>query len=101
MRADTHAGPEQKTLHTQAGYIDARPQSANLDIPSCDARSVHTLGHLRTSEQARGTSAVEVITDGISSKADVIETTSGVWGKADVGARGVLLPDSAGSSHLS
>jgi hypothetical protein len=30
MRADIHGGPEQ-TLQSEAGYIDARPQSRQLD----------------------------------------------------------------------
>jgi hypothetical protein len=31
MRADIHGGPEQSTLQAEAGYIDARPQSRQID----------------------------------------------------------------------
>ena len=43
MRADTHDGPEQRTLHTEAEYIDAGPFDHH-ENPSCDARSVHASG---------------------------------------------------------
>ena len=33
MRADIHDGPEHNTLQSEAGYIDARPQSARLTKP--------------------------------------------------------------------
>ena len=31
MRADFHGGPEHSTLHSKTGYIDARPQSCQID----------------------------------------------------------------------
>jgi hypothetical protein len=31
MRADIHGGPEQNTLQSEAGYIDARAQSRQID----------------------------------------------------------------------
>jgi hypothetical protein len=31
MRADIHDGPEPNTLQSEAGYIDARPQSRQID----------------------------------------------------------------------
>ena len=52
MRADTHHGPEQKTLHNEAGYIDAGPL-AHHENPSCNARSVHTLGQVRRPHHPR------------------------------------------------
>ena len=36
-------------LQSKAGYIDARPLTANSTKTSCDARPDHTLGHKRTS----------------------------------------------------
>jgi hypothetical protein len=38
---------EPNTLQSKAGYIDARPPTANSAKPSCDARPDHTLGHSR------------------------------------------------------
>jgi hypothetical protein len=43
MRADIHGGPEQK-LQSEAGYIDARPQTDSSTKTSCNARPDHTLG---------------------------------------------------------
>ena len=34
-----------KPLQSEAGYIDARPQSRQIDETSCDARPDHTYGH--------------------------------------------------------
>src|SRR5262249_31738324 len=42
--AAAHDGPELKPLQSEAGYIDARPQSRQIDETSCDARPDHTLG---------------------------------------------------------
>ena len=44
MHADIHDGPEH-TLQSEAGYIDARPQTDSSTKTSCDARPDHTLGH--------------------------------------------------------
>ena len=44
MRADIHDGPGHNTLQSEAGYIDARPQSRQIDETSCDARPDHTNG---------------------------------------------------------
>ena len=44
MRADVHDGPGHNTLQSEAGYIDARPQSRQTDETSCDARPDHTNG---------------------------------------------------------
>src|SRR5215467_9439686 len=44
MRADVHDGPGHNTLQSEAGYIDARPQSRQIDETSCDARPDHTFG---------------------------------------------------------
>ena len=41
MRADIHRGPEQK-LQSEAGYIDARPQTDSSTKTSCNARPDHT-----------------------------------------------------------
>src|SRR5215475_7578718 len=46
MRADIHDGPELNTLQSAAGYIDARPQSRQIDGTSCDVRPYHTSGSL-------------------------------------------------------
>ena len=35
-------------LQSKAGYIDARPLTANSAKSTCDARPDHTLGHSRT-----------------------------------------------------
>src|SRR5260370_42666558 len=43
MRADIHGGPEQK-LQSEAGYIDARPQTDSSTKTSCNARPDHTNG---------------------------------------------------------
>src|ERR1700730_499521 len=43
MRADIHGGPEQK-LQSEAGYIDARPQTDSSTKTSCNARPDHTSG---------------------------------------------------------
>jgi hypothetical protein len=43
MRADIHGGPEH-ALQSEAGYIDARPKSRQIDETSCDARPDHTIG---------------------------------------------------------
>src|ERR1700726_1532367 len=43
MRADVHGGPEQK-LQSEAGYIDARPQTDSSTKTSCNARPDHTYG---------------------------------------------------------
>jgi hypothetical protein len=40
MRADIHGDPEQK-LQSEAGYIDARPQTDNSTKTSCNARPDH------------------------------------------------------------
>jgi hypothetical protein len=45
MRADIHGGPEQK-LQSEAGYIDARPQTDSSTKTSCNARPDHTLGSI-------------------------------------------------------
>ena len=37
-----------KPLQSEAGYIDARPQSRQIDEISCDARPDHTLGQTRS-----------------------------------------------------
>src|SRR5262249_12730114 len=47
-RADIHDGPEHKPLQSEAGYIDARPQSRQIDETSCDARPDHTSGSCST-----------------------------------------------------
>ena len=42
MRADIHDGPEHNTLQAEAGYIDARPQSARLTKPlATRGRTIH------------------------------------------------------------
>src|ERR1700724_764744 len=41
MRADIHGGPEQK-VQSEAGYIDARPQTDSSTKTSCNARPDHT-----------------------------------------------------------
>src|SRR5882757_2164342 len=46
MRADIHDGPEQK-LQSEAGYIDARPQTDSSTKTSCNARPDHTFGSNR------------------------------------------------------
>src|SRR5258708_1097646 len=43
MRADIHGGPEQK-LQSEAGYIDARPQTDSSTKTSCNAGAEHTNG---------------------------------------------------------
>src|SRR5215470_14043204 len=48
MRADIHDGPEHKPLQSETGYIDARPQSRQIDETSCDARPDHTFGSFAT-----------------------------------------------------
>src|SRR5258708_5110540 len=47
MRADIHGGPEQK-LQSEAGYIDARPQTDSSTKTSCNARPDHTFGSFST-----------------------------------------------------
>src|SRR5258708_34294246 len=47
MRADIHGGPEQK-LQSEAGYIDARPQTDSSTKTSCNARPDHTSGSKAT-----------------------------------------------------
>jgi hypothetical protein len=49
MRADIHGGPEH-TLQSEAGYIDARPKSRQIDQTSCDARPDHTIGSIAAAE---------------------------------------------------
>ena len=44
MRADIHDGPEHNALQAEAGYIDARPLTANSSKSSCYARPDHTFG---------------------------------------------------------
>src|SRR5215813_5166095 len=44
MGADIHDGPGHNKLQSEAGYIDARPQSRQIDETSCDARPDHTSG---------------------------------------------------------
>ena len=41
------------TLQSKAGYIDARPLTANSTKFSCDARPDHTLGHSRAAFTGR------------------------------------------------
>src|SRR4029450_3775608 len=48
MRADIHDGQEPIELQSKAGYIDARPLTANSMKPSCNARPDHTLGQTAT-----------------------------------------------------
>src|SRR6266436_2648258 len=48
MRADIHDGPEQK-LQSEAGYIDARPQTDNSTKTSCNARPDHRCGSISDS----------------------------------------------------
>src|ERR1700692_2492745 len=43
MPADIHGGPEQK-LQSEAGYIDARPQTDSSTKTPCNARPDHTFG---------------------------------------------------------
>lgn len=45
MRADIHDGPEYKTLHTEAGYIDARPQTKSKKPLATHGRTIH-VGHM-------------------------------------------------------
>ena len=47
MRADIHDGQED-ALQSEAGYIDARPLSANSTKFSCNARPDHTSGSFST-----------------------------------------------------
>jgi hypothetical protein len=42
--ADIHDGPEHNKLQSEAGYVDARPQSRQIDETSSDARPDHTYG---------------------------------------------------------
>src|SRR5262245_28647355 len=44
------------TLQSEAGYIDARPQSRQIDETSCDARPDHTLGSSSSVTTYRGDS---------------------------------------------
>src|SRR5215467_6547925 len=44
LQAHGHDGPGHNTLQSEAGYIDARPQSRQIDETSCDARPDHTNG---------------------------------------------------------
>ena len=46
-RADIHDGPE-PALQSKAGYIDARPLTANSSKSSCYARPDHTFGSFST-----------------------------------------------------
>src|SRR5258708_2803480 len=65
MRADIHGGPEQK-LQSEAGYIDARPQTDSSTKTSCNARPDHTFGvKLRRTQYEHMFSA-------LTSKADII-----------------------------
>src|SRR5215831_14141014 len=48
MGADIHDGPGHNKLQSEAGYIDARPQSRQIDETSCDARPDHTSGSSST-----------------------------------------------------
>src|SRR5467141_3228256 len=50
MRADIHDGPEPK-LQSEAGYIDARPQTDSSTKTSCNARPDHTLGQKGRSDR--------------------------------------------------
>src|SRR5258708_4461407 len=52
MRADIHGGPEQK-LQSEAGYIDARPQTDSSTKTSCNARPDHTFGSKATLRKVR------------------------------------------------
>jgi len=52
-RADIHDGPEHNALQSEAGYIDARPQSRQIVDTSCDARPDHTIGSI-TPDQVLG-----------------------------------------------
>src|SRR5215472_5250147 len=47
LQAHGHDGPGHNTLQSEAGYIDARPQSRQIDETSCDARPDHTCGSVR------------------------------------------------------
>jgi hypothetical protein len=42
MRAEIHNGPEQNTLQSEVGYIDARPFTASSAKSTCDAQPDHT-----------------------------------------------------------
>src|SRR5258708_9304163 len=55
MRDDIHGGTEQK-LQSEAGYIDARPQTDSSTKTSCNARPDHTFG----SQTARGVLGMSV-----------------------------------------
>jgi hypothetical protein len=57
MRADIHGGPEQK-LQSEAGYIDARPQTDSSTKTSCNARPDHTSGSFRKFVRAIAMSAL-------------------------------------------
>src|SRR5258708_34107076 len=65
MRADIHGGPEQK-LQSEAGYIDARPQTDSSPKTSCNARPDHTFGVKLTRTQ------YEHMFPALPSKADII-----------------------------
>ena len=41
MRADIHDGPEHQTLHTEAGYIDARPKTGSKKLLATHGRTIH------------------------------------------------------------
>src|ERR1700724_3377907 len=62
MRADVHGGPEQK-LQSEAGYIDARPQTDSSTKTSCNARPDHTLGQKLRFDLGPATSALPRSTD--------------------------------------
>src|ERR1700694_5204208 len=62
MRADVHGGPEQK-LQSEAGYIDARPQTDSSTKTSCNARPDHTLGQSRHFDRAPLTSGLPRLAD--------------------------------------
>ncbi len=41
MRADIHDGPKHQTLHTEAGYIDAKPKTGSKKLLATHGRTIH------------------------------------------------------------
>jgi hypothetical protein len=64
MRADIHGGPEQK-LQSEAGYIDARPQTDSSTKTSCNARPGHTLGQKHRFDH-------RLLTSGLPQQSDIL-----------------------------
>jgi hypothetical protein len=75
MRADIHGGPEQK-LQSEAGYIDARPQTDSSTKTSCNARPDHTKGQKRRFDPLPSISGLPLTTDIVVPAMDVKRATA-------------------------